>query len=67
MISSKIIKQIAKKENKNIGKEAIKKIQSILIGKTEEIIKKSARNADFAGRKTIKLADVQEAQIESNN
>ena len=55
MISSKIIKQIAKKENKNIGKEAIKKIQSILMGKTEEIINYGIVNIDKPKGPTSKL------------
>lgn len=60
MINSKSIKQTAKRKGKRISREAVKKIQSILMEKTEEIIKKSARNSDFAGRKTIKLEDIQE-------
>ena len=54
---NKIIKELARKEGKKIGKETIKKINKILEGETARIIKKSARNADFMGRKIIKEED----------
>lgn len=57
MIASKI-KEIARKEGKRISKSAIKKINKILEDKVREIIKKAVRNADFAGRKTIKEKDI---------
>jgi len=57
---NKEIKEEAKKHGKKIGRKAIKKIIAILSKKAEEIIKKSARNADFSGRKIIKEGDVGE-------
>ena len=54
------IKEEAKKQGKKIGRKAIKKIICLLDKKTEEIIKKSARNADFSGRKIIKEDDVED-------
>ena len=59
MISSKIIKEIARKEGKKIGHKAIKKIEKILIGKVEEILKVASREADFSGRKIIGEGDVE--------
>ena len=59
MLSLKKIKDIADKENKKISKKAIDKISLILEKNAREIIKKSARNADFEGRKIIKEKDVE--------
>lgn len=59
MVSKKIIKELAKKENKKIGHKAIEKIEKILIGKVEEILKTAARQADFGGRGIIKGEDVE--------
>ena len=59
MISLKKIKDIANGKNKKISRKAIDKISLILEKKIEEIIKKSARNADFEGRKTIKGKDIE--------
>ena len=58
MISVKKIKELARKENKKIGKKAIEKLNKYLKQKTKEILKNSARNADFSGRKIIKQEDV---------
>lgn len=57
MISSKEITKMVKKKDKKIGKDAIKRIREKLIKEAEELIKKSARNADFAGRRIIKRED----------
>ena len=59
MISLKNLKDIADKENKKISKKAIDKISLILEKSAREIIKNSARNADFGGRKVIKEKDVE--------
>ena len=58
MPSLKKIKDIVNKENKKISKKAIEKINLVLEEKVIEIVKKSARNADFEGRKVIKEKDV---------
>ena len=59
-MNSKIIKEIAKKENKKIGKETINKILIHLKKETEEIIKRGAKNSDFLARKVIKPEDIEE-------
>lgn len=58
MISSKIIKEIANKENKKVGKDVIKKIEDLLEEQVKLIIKKAARRADFDGRVVVKAGDV---------
>ena len=59
MLSLKKLKDIVNKENKKISKKAIKKINLLLEEKARETIKKSARNADFEGRKVIKEKDIE--------
>ena len=58
MTSIKKIREIAKKDDKKLSKKAIKKINSMLEEKAEDIIRKAARKADFSGRKTIKQEDI---------
>ena len=58
MISSKLIKEKAKKEGKKIGEKAIKKIETMLKEITTQEIKKAARQSDFSGRQTIKQEDI---------
>jgi len=60
MTTKKEISKIARKQNKKIGKSAMKKIKLKLNKIAEELIKKSARNADFAGRKVIKEEDFED-------
>ncbi|MEK6859803.1 MAG: histone-like protein [Nanoarchaeota archaeon] len=55
----KKIKILAKENDKKIGKDAIKKIESLLLNNIEIIIKKASRNADFSGRKVIKPEDIE--------
>ena len=59
MISVKKIKELAGKEKKKIGNKAIEKLNKYLKQKAKEILKNSARNADFSGRKIIKQEDVE--------
>ncbi len=59
MVSKKIIKELARMEGKKIGGKAIEKIEKILKVKVKEIIKNSAREADFSGRKIIGEEDVE--------
>lgn len=54
----KEVKNMAEKEGKKISKDAIKKINRILKNKADKVIKMASRNADFAGRKVIKVVDV---------
>jgi len=56
----KRIKEISKIENKRISKKALSKIAEILEKRAREIVKRAAKNADFAGRATIRAEDVQE-------
>ena len=56
---NKNIKKFVEKEKKKIGKEAMKKINLILIQNLQEIIRKATKNADFSGRKTIKPEDIE--------
>ncbi len=58
MINIKKIKEISKSKKKKISKKAIKKILAILEQNAKDIIRKSARNADFMGRVTIKEDDI---------
>ncbi|MEK6912674.1 MAG: hypothetical protein AABX26_01820 [Nanoarchaeota archaeon] len=60
MAIQKLIKELAKKNNKKIGKKAIQKISEILEQKLGFIILKSSRNADFSGRIIINESDVSE-------
>ena len=64
MISTNKIKKLAINEKKKIGKKAIEKINKILEDKTKSLLRKAARNADFAGRITIKEEDIEERKIE---
>lgn len=59
MMSSQKLKKLIKNEGKRASKKAIKKLNKILEEKAKEIIKKAKRNADFAGRKTIKEEDIE--------
>ena len=59
MLSLKKIKDVVNNKNKKISKKAIEKINLILEEKITEIVEKSARNADFEGRKVIKEKDVE--------
>lgn len=59
MIYTQIIKKIALKDDKKIGKDAVKKIESLIFKNIEIIIKKASRNADFSGRKVIKVKDIE--------
>ncbi len=56
----KTVKKESMKNNKKIGKDALKKIESMLEKNIIEIIKKASRNADFSGRKIIKAKDIEE-------
>lgn len=58
MISSKTIKELAKREKKKIGNKAIVKIEEILLEKTKDILTKASRQADFRGRSVIREEDV---------
>ena len=64
MISTNKIKKLAINEKKKIGKKAIEKINKILEDKTKSLLRKAARNADFAGRITIKEEDIEERKKE---
>ncbi len=57
MISANDLKKFAKKYNKKIGGESAILIETLIKQELEERIKKAARNADFAGRITIKEED----------
>ena len=59
MVSLQKIKRIMKKQGKRASKKAVKKLDKILEHTAEEIIRKAKRNADFAGRRTIKEKDVE--------
>lgn len=59
MVSSQKIKELINKQGKRASKKAMIKIDNILEEKTEEIIKKAKRNADFLGRRTIKEEDIE--------
>ncbi|MBS3099316.1 NFYB/HAP3 family transcription factor subunit [Candidatus Pacearchaeota archaeon] len=58
MTPSKKLKELAKKTGKSLSMKATKKIQILLEERALEILKKSARKSDFAGRKTIKEQDI---------
>jgi len=59
MIPVRIIKDFAKTEcNKRISKKAIDKIDKILEKQLYFVIKQAIRNADFAGRNTVKEGDI---------
>ncbi len=60
MISSKKISEIARKFGKKISRKAKEKLEKEVLLHLEVKIKKSARNADFAGRKVIKEEDLEE-------
>ena len=62
MISTNKIKKLAIKEKKKIGRKAIEKINKILEDKTKAILRKAARNSDFAGRIIIKEEDIEEKE-----
>ncbi len=51
------IKEIAKKNNKKIGKETINALNLILADEIERRIKNASRIADFQGRTVIKKED----------
>lgn len=53
MITIKRIREMAKKENKKIGKNALSKIEDLLEKGSEQIIKRASKNSDFSGRRTI--------------
>ena len=63
MMQIKKIKEFGKEHDKKISKNAAKKINEILEREIMKIIKKSARNADFAGRKIIKEEDIEEEKV----
>ena len=63
MINIKKIKELGKEYDKKISKNGAKKINEILEREIREIIKKSARNADFAGRKIIKEEDIEDEKV----
>ena len=56
----KRIRELSKKENKRLSKEAAEIIIQILEKKAEDIVRKAAKNSDFAGRATIKPEDIEE-------
>jgi len=58
MISSKTIKELARKKRKKIGKLAVEKVEKILKGEAKNIIEDAAKEADFMGRQTIKEEDI---------
>jgi len=62
MISKKEMKIIAGKQNKKIGKDALKLLDEILKEKIEFILKRASRAADFAGRSTIKKEDLKNVE-----
>ena len=58
-MSLKKIKQIIEKEtDKKIGRESLKRIEIYLEGKIRKIAKHAERQADFNGRKIIKVEDL---------
>jgi len=58
MISSKKIVEIAGKFGKKIGMKARDRLEKDILLEIENRTRKSARNADFAGRKVIKPEDL---------
>ena len=59
MVPIRKIRELARKEsNKRISKKAIIKLNNLLEKQLRIIIKKATRNADFAGRNTIKEEDI---------
>ena len=60
MAIQKLIRELARKNKKKVGKNAISKINSLLEKRLELIILKSSRNADFSGRIIINESDVSE-------
>lgn len=60
MIPTMIIKGMAGRHEKKIGKKAVEKIETILKKKADELILNATRNADFSGRRIIIEEDIQE-------
>lgn len=59
MISKKTLKEFAKeKTSKKISNNAIVSLNKIVMSNLEEIIKKAAKKADFAGRVVIRKEDI---------
>lgn len=58
MINKTKIKNLAKKRNKKISKEALNEIGKILEEKAEELIIKAERKSDISGRKIIFKEDL---------
>jgi len=58
MISSKKIKELAKKGDKKISKEAVNELKKYLLKAACSRIISASKNADLNGRKIIKLEDI---------
>ena len=59
-MKSSRIKKLIETEGKRTSKKAVEKINKLLENEAKNIIKKAKRNADFAGRKTIKEEDIED-------
>lgn len=58
MISKQKLREIAKRFNKKLSSNAIKKIESIVNDDIEKIMEKAARSSSFSGRVVIIEQDI---------
>ncbi len=60
-VKKKPIKEFVKEKQRGVSLKALEKMVKLLDGQTEELLKKSLKQATYHGRKTVSSQDVEEA------